>query len=94
MIGMSSQDSTASALRIERGADRVHAVLDRPAVRNAIDAAMVDELHELCRDLEHDPKILILSGTAVPSCANDAATTPCAGSTPSSSSASPACRCP
>ncbi|WP_144790872.1 enoyl-CoA hydratase/isomerase family protein [Kocuria palustris] len=62
---MSSQDSTASALRIERGADRVHAVLDRPAVRNAIDAAMVDELHELCRDLEHDPKILILSGTAV-----------------------------
>lgn len=65
MIRMSTQDSTASALRIEWGEDRVHARLDRPAVRNAIDAAMVAELHELCRDLENDPRILILSGTSV-----------------------------
>lgn len=63
MIRMSAQDT--SALRIEWGEDRVHAVLDRPAVRNAIDAAMVDELHELCRELENDPRILILSGTTV-----------------------------
>lgn len=60
---MSAQDT--SALRIEWGEDRVHAVLDRPVVRNAIDAAMVDELHELCRELENDPRILILSGTTV-----------------------------
>ena len=63
MIRMRAQDT--SALRIEWGEDRVHAVLDRPAVRNAIDAAMVDELHELCRELENDPRILILSGTTV-----------------------------
>lgn len=63
MIRMSAQDTRA--LRIEWGADRVHAVLDRPAVRNAIDAAMVEELHELCHQLENNPRILILSGTTV-----------------------------
>ena len=63
MIRMSTQDT--SALCIEWGEDRVHAVLDRPSVRNAIDAAMVEELHSLCHDLENDPRILILSGTTV-----------------------------
>lgn len=61
---MSTRES-AGALRLKEREDRVHAVLDRPSVRNAIDAAMVEELHELCRGLEDDPRILILSGTSV-----------------------------
>ena len=43
--------------------DRLHATLHRPAVRNAIDQTMVDELHAVCAHLEAHPKILILSGT-------------------------------
>ncbi|WP_461162828.1 enoyl-CoA hydratase/isomerase family protein, partial [Sinomonas notoginsengisoli] len=46
----------------ERG-DRLHARLDRPEVRNAIDQSMVDELHAVCAHLEQYPKVLILSGT-------------------------------
>ncbi|MFK4729004.1 enoyl-CoA hydratase/isomerase family protein [Agromyces mediolanus] len=49
-------------LRIERRDDRVVATLDRPEKRNAIDQAMIDELHELCAELEADPRILILTG--------------------------------
>lgn len=52
-------------LRVEERADRVHVALDRPEVRNAIDAAMVEELHAVCDRLERDPKILVLSGTEV-----------------------------
>ncbi|GFZ77111.1 hypothetical protein GCM10011359_01500 [Nesterenkonia alkaliphila] len=52
-----------STLRITESEDRVHAALDRPEVRNAIDAAMIAELHSLCGYLEDQPKILILSGT-------------------------------
>lgn len=50
-------------IRIERGADRVTATLDRPETRNAIDQAMIDELHALCAELEADPRILILTGS-------------------------------
>ncbi|WEK62448.1 MAG: enoyl-CoA hydratase/isomerase family protein [Candidatus Microbacterium colombiense] len=50
------------AVRLEEGADRVVATLDRPEVRNAIDQAMVDELHALCDRLEAAPRILILTG--------------------------------
>ena len=49
-------------LRIERTAERVTATLDRPETRNAIDQAMIDELHALCAELEADPRILILIG--------------------------------
>ncbi|MCM3686617.1 enoyl-CoA hydratase/isomerase family protein [Kocuria rosea] len=52
-----------TALRLEEREDRLHVVLDRPAVRNAIDATMVGELHTVCAHLERTPKILILSGT-------------------------------
>lgn len=52
-----------TTLRITEAEDRLHARLDRPEVRNAIDATMVDELHALCAHLEYHPKILILSGT-------------------------------
>lgn len=50
-------------LRIERTAHRVTATLDRPETRNAIDRAMIDELHALCAELEEDPRILILIGS-------------------------------
>jgi enoyl-CoA hydratase len=51
------------ALRIERQADRVVAVLDRPEKRNAIDQATIDALHGLCAELEAEPRILILTGS-------------------------------
>jgi enoyl-CoA hydratase len=50
-------------LLVEERGDRLAVRLHRPAVRNAIDQAMVDELHAVCAYLERTPKILILSGT-------------------------------
>ncbi|WP_415855959.1 enoyl-CoA hydratase/isomerase family protein [Sinomonas sp. G460-2] len=55
--------SRFTALRVTERDDRLHVQLDRPAVRNAIDATMVDELHAVCAHLEAHPKVLILSGT-------------------------------
>lgn len=52
----------AEALRIETSDDRMLVVLDRPAVRNAIDQAMVDELHAVCAELESAPRVLIIAG--------------------------------
>ena len=43
-------------LRIESADDRVVATLARPEVRNAIDQAMIDALHDLCADLEATPR--------------------------------------
>lgn len=56
---------TFRTLRVEQHEDRLVVRLDRPEQRNAIDAAMVEELHEICRWLEQDPKILILTGSEV-----------------------------
>jgi enoyl-CoA hydratase len=49
-------------LRAEDRRDRILVTLNRPAERNAIDAAMVAELHQLCALLEAQPRILILTG--------------------------------
>ena len=54
-----------TALTIEDGDGRLVARMNRPEVRNAIDATMVAELHELCAYLETTPKILILTGCEV-----------------------------
>ena len=43
----------------------VVAKLNRPEVRNAIDEQMVAEFHELCAQLESDPRILIITGCTV-----------------------------
>ena len=51
-----------ASLHVDERADRVHAVLDRPEVRNAIDQQLVDALHGLCKQLEENPKLLVLSG--------------------------------
>lgn len=61
---MTTTDTTTEfrTLLFEEGEDRVLVRLNRPEVRNAIDDAMVAELHEVCARLEHDPRILILTG--------------------------------
>lgn len=50
------------SLRVESTTERVVAVLNRPEVRNAIDQALVDQLHELCSELEATPRVLIIAG--------------------------------
>jgi enoyl-CoA hydratase/carnithine racemase len=58
-IGETEQLST---ILVTRYTDRVVVQLNRPDVRNAINQAMVDELHALCAELEVEPRILILIG--------------------------------
>jgi enoyl-CoA hydratase len=43
--------------------DRLVVRLHRPERRNAIDRAMVEELHTVCAELEQNPRVLILAGT-------------------------------
>jgi enoyl-CoA hydratase len=42
--------------------DRVVVTLSRPATRNAINQAMVSELHEICARIENDPLPLVITG--------------------------------
>ena len=49
-------------ISVEERDDRVVVTLDRPTQRNAIDAAMVDALHDVCASLERDPRFLLLTG--------------------------------
>lgn len=62
---MNQDFSTFTAIAITEAPDRLTVVLNRPEVRNAIDATMVEELHAVCAHLELDPKVLILTGTTV-----------------------------
>jgi enoyl-CoA hydratase len=41
----------------------VIATLNRPSARNAIDLALVAELHQLCADIEASPRPLVLTGS-------------------------------
>ncbi|MFB9831214.1 enoyl-CoA hydratase/isomerase family protein [Actinoallomurus acaciae] len=50
------------SVRVEESDDRLVVILDRPEVRNAIDAAMVDSLHGVCAGLERDPRPAIFTG--------------------------------
>lgn len=52
----------SATLRVQESDDRVVVELNRPQARNAINAAMVAELHEVCAGLELSPKMLILTG--------------------------------
>lgn len=54
---------TFHILIVDNRDDRVEVQLNRPATRNAIDRATVDELHLVCAELEVDPRILILTGS-------------------------------
>jgi enoyl-CoA hydratase len=49
-------------LAVQDGDDRVVVTLRRPEARNAINAAMVRELHEVCAALEERPRLLLLTG--------------------------------
>lgn len=62
---MSTDFASFTAVSVTESDDRLLVVLDRPEVRNAIDATMVEELHAVCAHLELTPKILILTGTMV-----------------------------
>ncbi|MEO6533994.1 MAG: enoyl-CoA hydratase/isomerase family protein [Pseudolysinimonas sp.] len=55
--------SAPETIVVTRSADRVVVQLNRPGVRNAINQHMVDELHQVCAELETDPRILIVTGT-------------------------------
>ncbi len=49
-------------LAIEERDDRLVVTLRRPAARNAINAAMVRELHEVCTAIEETPRLLLITG--------------------------------
>ncbi|MEV0948681.1 enoyl-CoA hydratase/isomerase family protein [Rhodococcus sp. NPDC049939] len=51
-----------TTLKIADLDDRMVVTLDRPARRNAINAEMIDELHEVCAALEATPKPMLLLG--------------------------------
>ena len=53
---------TEPTLRITRTETAVEVLLTRPSARNAINQAMIDELHTVCDELEREPQVLILSG--------------------------------
>ena len=53
-----------TTLSVEELADRVVVTLCRPEARNAINAAMVRELHDVCAGLEERPRLLLLTGDA------------------------------
>jgi enoyl-CoA hydratase/carnithine racemase len=53
-----------STLRVEERPDRLVVTLNRPERRNAIDAEMVADLHEICARLEREPRLLLLTGGA------------------------------
>ncbi|MFE3060195.1 enoyl-CoA hydratase/isomerase family protein [Nocardia sp. NPDC059239] len=55
--------SDYTTLRIEELDDRLVVTLDRPAQRNAINAEMIGELHDICARLERTPKLLLLTGS-------------------------------
>lgn len=57
-------DNRFTTLRVEESEDRVVVTLNRPTSRNAIDLAMVQELHAICAFLEDRPRPLLLTGTA------------------------------
>lgn len=49
-------------IEVAETGDRITVTLDRPAQRNAINTAMIAELHQVCERLERDPKLLLLTG--------------------------------
>ncbi|MFG3710767.1 enoyl-CoA hydratase/isomerase family protein [Micromonospora sp. NPDC047730] len=53
-----------SGLRVEERPDRLVVTLDRPEKRNAIDADLIAELHQVCAELEARPRLLLLTGGA------------------------------
>lgn len=55
--------SSYTTLKADEHGDRMVVILDRPAQRNAINAEMIAELHDVCDQLERSPKLLLLTGS-------------------------------
>ncbi|MFT4212908.1 MAG: enoyl-CoA hydratase/isomerase family protein [Microbacterium sp.] len=53
---------SADALLVEEHDERVVITLNRPEVRNTIDARTVRELHAACAELERRPRVAIITG--------------------------------
>ncbi|OBB99589.1 enoyl-CoA hydratase [Gordonia sp. 852002-50395_SCH5434458] len=53
---------TADTIQLDDAGDRYVLTLDRPAQRNAINAAMIGQLHEACARVEAAPKPVLLTG--------------------------------
>ncbi|CCQ14535.1 Enoyl-CoA hydratase [Rhodococcus sp. AW25M09] len=51
-----------NTLVVEESTDRVVVTLSREKQRNAIDAEMIGDLHEVCALVEQDPKIVVITG--------------------------------
>jgi enoyl-CoA hydratase/carnithine racemase len=54
---------TFETVRLTEFDDRVVVELHRPHARNAINAAMIGELHDVCAMLERRPRMLLLTGS-------------------------------
>jgi enoyl-CoA hydratase/carnithine racemase len=54
--------TTFETLAVEEREDRMVVTLAREKQRNAIDAQMISELHEVCAGLEQHPRVLVLTG--------------------------------
>ncbi|MBB6350952.1 enoyl-CoA hydratase/isomerase family protein [Nonomuraea muscovyensis] len=54
--------SEFETLLVDERPDRLAVTLNRPQARNAINLAMVRELHEVCGALERRPRLLLLTG--------------------------------
>jgi enoyl-CoA hydratase/carnithine racemase len=52
-----------TSLVINRETDRTFVRIERPDTRNAIDREMAAEFHELCAELEAEPRVLVISGS-------------------------------
>jgi enoyl-CoA hydratase len=52
-----------TTIAVQELEDRVVVMLRRPDARNAINAAMVRELHAVCSALEEHPRLLLLTGS-------------------------------
>ncbi len=60
---MTILETTYATVRIADLPQCVHVELARPHKKNAIDAEMVAELHDVCTELEVRPRTLVLSGS-------------------------------
>ena len=54
--------SKEKRLEIQESDGHLVVKLNRPEARNAIDEALIDELHVLCDRLERDPQVLVITG--------------------------------
>ncbi|MGV9826494.1 enoyl-CoA hydratase/isomerase family protein [Gordonia sp. NPDC003429] len=51
-----------NTLEVDLDGDVAHIRLARPDQRNAIDTAMIGELHEVCEQLERAPRVAVITG--------------------------------